>query len=93
MTIKQWIWDVLFSNKPYEDQWLVFPNLEDYTKEFEDIGPNAARKISGSQAKSVLEQSKLPSKAAGRATRCNNHSGDFRGHSFIPKKAVRFLVS
>ncbi|CAL1139911.1 unnamed protein product [Cladocopium goreaui] len=46
----------------YQDQWLVFPNLEDYTKEFEDIGPNAARKISGSQAKSVLEQSKLPSK-------------------------------
>ena len=51
------------SESTSQDQWLVFPNLADYAKEFDDIGPNSARKISGSQAKAVLEQSKLPSKA------------------------------
>lgn len=47
----------------YQDQWLQPPNVDEYLKEFEEIGPNSAGKISGSQAKVVLEQSKLPSKA------------------------------
>jgi len=46
----------------YQNQWLVFPTVEDYAQEFESIGPNAAGKISGSQAKVKLEESKLPSK-------------------------------
>eukprot|EP00913_Durusdinium_trenchii_P025428 g23872.t1 len=46
----------------YQDQWLQPPNVDEYLKEFEEIGPNSAGKISGSQAKVVLEQSKLPSK-------------------------------
>ena len=46
----------------YQDQWLVCPNIHEYLDEFEKIGPNASRKISGAQAKVVLEGSKLPSK-------------------------------
>ncbi|CAJ1346824.1 unnamed protein product, partial [Effrenium voratum] len=45
-----------------QDQWLQFPNVDQYVKEFETIGPTAAGKITGAQAKNILEQSKLPSK-------------------------------
>merc|ERR1719479_529453 len=46
----------------YQDQWLVCPKTEDYMREFEEVGPNSAGKISGSQVKVILEQSNLPLK-------------------------------
>jgi len=45
----------------YQNQWLVAPNADDYSAEFTALGPNAAGKISGQQAKAKLIESKLPS--------------------------------
>lgn len=45
----------------YQSQWLVPPDPEAVRAEFEAIGPNAAGKINGQQAKVKLVESKLPS--------------------------------
>jgi len=46
----------------YESHWFMAPNVEEYRRAFEELGPDKQGKIGGRVAKERMVESKLPSK-------------------------------